>query len=105
MNTSLIHAGSIVTMTWPRLLAIFALALLWVMPVAAQPDDLWVKSGPDGQPQLQLYFFWTTACPNCEEGRPLFGAFPATRPWVALHSMELNGHPEYARQYQTMAAL
>jgi len=86
------------------LLAMLALALLWIMPVAAQSDDLWVKPGPDGQPQLQLYFYWTTACPHCQEARPFVEAIPATRPWVALRSMELNGHPEYARQYQTMAA-
>ncbi|MDP2878035.1 MAG: hypothetical protein Q8N74_00705, partial [Sulfuricella sp.] len=91
-------------LTWLRLLAIFALALLWVMPVAAQSSDLWVKPGPDGQPQLQLYFYWTTACPHCQEARSFVEAIPATRPWVALHSLELNGHPEYARQYQTMAA-
>jgi hypothetical protein len=91
-------------MTWPRLLAMLALTLLWLMPVAAQSDDLWVKSGPDGQPQLQLYFYWTTTCPHCQEARPFVEALPASRPWVALHSMALNGHPEYARQYQTMAA-
>ncbi|MDP3482853.1 MAG: hypothetical protein Q8S05_06035 [Sulfuricella sp.] len=91
-------------MTWLRLLAVIALTLLWMMPVAAQSDDLWVKPGPDGQPQLQLYFYWTTACPHCQEARPFVEALPATRPWVALHSMELTRNPEYARQYQTMAA-
>lgn len=104
MKTSLIHAGPKAPLTWPRLLAILALALLWMMPFAAQSDDLWVKPGPDGQPQLQLYFFWTTACPHCQEARPFVEAIPATRPWVALHSMVLNGYPEHARQYQTMAA-
>ncbi|GAO35398.1 membrane protein [Sulfuricella sp. T08] len=90
--------------TWLRLLAMFALASLWIMPVAAQSDDLWVKAGPDGQSQLQLYFYWATYCPHCQEARPFVEAIPASRPWVALHSMELTGHPEYARQYQTMAA-
>ncbi|PIY01048.1 MAG: hypothetical protein COZ23_05175, partial [Hydrogenophilales bacterium CG_4_10_14_3_um_filter_58_23] len=92
------------TLAWPRLLALFALALLWVMPVAAQSDDLWVQPGPDGQPQLQLYFYWTNTCPHCQAARPFVEAIPATRPWVALHSLELNGHPGHARQYQTMAA-
>lgn len=104
MKTSFILADSKVTLAWPRLLAMLALALLWMMPVAAQSDDLWVKPGPDGQPQLQLYYFWTTTCPHCQEARPFVEAIPAIRPWVALHSMELNGHPEHARQYQTMAA-
>jgi len=93
-----------VTLAWPRLLALFVLALLWVMPVAAQSDDLWVQPGPDGQPQLQLYFYWTNTCPHCQAARPFVEAIPATRPWVALHSLELNGHPGHARQYQTMAA-
>jgi hypothetical protein len=93
-----------VTMTWSRLLAMFVLALLWLMPAAAQSDDLWVKPGPDGQPQLQLYFYWATTCPHCQEARPFVEAIPSTRPWVALHSLELTGHPEHARQYQTMAA-
>jgi hypothetical protein len=104
MKSPIIHVGSKSPLTWLRLLAIFALALLWMMPVAAQSDDLWVKPGPDGQPQLQLYFFWTTACPHCQEARPFVEALPATRPWAALHSLELNGHPEHVRQYQTMAA-
>jgi len=104
MKTSISQAGSKVTTPWPRLLALFALALLWVAPVAAQPDDLWVKPGPDGQPQLQLYFYWTATCPHCQEARPFVEAIPATRPWVALHSRELTGHPENIRQYQTMAA-
>lgn len=104
MKTSFILADSKVTLAWPRLLAMLALALLWMMPVAAQSDDLWVKPGPDGQPQLQVYYFWTTTCPHCQEARPFVEAIPATRPWVALHSMELNGYPEHARQYQTMAA-
>lgn len=104
MKTSLIHAGSKVPLAWPRLLALFALALLWVVPVAAQSDDLWVKPGPDGQPQLQLYFYWTNTCPHCQVARPFVEAIPTTRPWVALHSLELTGHPENVRQYQTMAA-
>jgi hypothetical protein len=91
------------TITWLRLLALLALALLWVLPVAAQSDDLWVRPGPDGQPQLQLYFYWTATCPHCREARPFVEAIPAARPWVALHSLELTGRPEHARQYQEMA--
>lgn len=91
-------------MTWLRLPVLLALALLWVMPVAAQSGDLWVKPGPDGQPQLQLYFYWTQTCPHCKEARPFVEAIPATRPWVALHSLELTRHPEHARQYEEMAA-
>ena len=77
-----------------------ALVLLWMMPFAAQSDDLWVKPGPDGQPHVQLYFFWSPTCPHCLEARPFVEAIPAARPWVTLHSLELTRHPEHARQYQ-----
>jgi len=86
-----------------RLLAMFALALLWTMPVAAQPDDTWVKRTPDRPPEVQLYFFWSLTCPHCLEARPFVEAIPAARPWVALHSLELTRHPEHARQYAQMA--
>ena len=87
-----------------RLRAMIVLLLLWTAPFAARSDELWVKSGPEGQPQVQLYFFWSLTCPHCLEARPFVEAIPAARPWVTLHSLELTHHPEHARQYQEMAA-
>lgn len=98
------HVGSKLTAKWSRLLAMLIMALLWVMPVAAQPEDVWVKYQPDGQPQVQLYFYWSATCPHCLEARPFVEATPATRPWVMLHSLELTRYPEHARQYEKMAA-
>ena len=103
MKPSFINAASRMKQTGLRLLALFALALFWAAPVAAQSDDLWVQPGPDGQPQVQLYFYWTSTCPHCQAARPFVEAIPATRPWVALHSLELTRHPENVRRYQAMA--
>jgi hypothetical protein len=104
MKIFFIRVGSKVAASWPRLLVVFALAALWMMPVAAQPDEIWMKRKPDGQPQMQLYFFWSATCPHCLEARPFVEAIPAARPWVTLHSLELTHHSEHARQYEKMAA-
>lgn len=87
-------------MHWLRLLS---LILLGIVPFAAQSEELWVKVGAQGKPDVQLYFFWSTTCPHCQEARPFIESIPATRPWVALHSLELTRHPEHVRQYQEMA--
>ncbi|MDP2784024.1 MAG: hypothetical protein Q8O38_05455, partial [Sulfurimicrobium sp.] len=87
-----------------RLLVMIVMLLLWTAPFAAQSDELWVKSSPEGQPQVQLYFYWSLTCLHCLEARPFVEAIPAARPWVTLHSLELTRHPEHARQYQKMVA-
>ncbi|MFH1496062.1 MAG: hypothetical protein ABIG70_14860 [Pseudomonadota bacterium] len=81
-----------------------ALLLFWMLSFPAQSDELWVKSGPDGRMHVQLYFFWSLACPHCLEARPFVEAIPAGRPWVSLHDLELTRHPEHARKYREMAA-
>ncbi|MDP2963475.1 MAG: hypothetical protein Q8N54_12010 [Sulfurimicrobium sp.] len=81
-----------------------ALFLLWMLPLQAQSDGLWVKPGPDGRMHVQLYFFWSLTCPHCLEARPFVESIPTERPWVTLHSLELTRHPEHARMYQEMAA-
>ncbi|MDO9191032.1 MAG: thioredoxin family protein, partial [Sulfurimicrobium sp.] len=87
-----------------RLLSMAALFLLWMLPLQAQSDGLWVKPGPDGRMHVQLYFFWSLTCPHCLEARPFVESIPTERPWVTLHSLELTRHPEHARMYQEMAA-
>lgn len=87
-----------------RLLAVVAALLAWSAPGVAQPADPWVQPGPDGRLHVQLYFFWSATCPHCQEARPFVEAVPAQRPWVTLHSLLLNGHPEHVRQYREMAA-
>ncbi|MEN6584522.1 MAG: hypothetical protein ABFE02_00535 [Sulfuricella sp.] len=105
MRTAIIHVVTKqTTRAWPRLLAMIAMVLLWMLPSAAQSDGLWVTPGPDGRMHVQLYFYWSATCPHCLEARPFIEAIPAARPWVTLHSLELTRHPEHARQYQAMAA-
>ena len=70
---------------------------------AGHADDIWLKPGANGQPEVQLYFFWSLTCPHCTEAHPYIEALPEARPWVKLHSLELSRHPENVRQYQSMA--
>ncbi len=84
-------------------LLFFAACLLALFPGAGRADDAWIKTGADGRPEVQLYFFWSLTCPHCTEARPYIEALPEARPWVKLHSQELSRQPENVRQYQAMA--
>lgn len=86
-----------------RLLFFAAACLLALLPAAGRADDAWLKPGANGQPEVQLYFFWSITCPHCTEAHPYIEAIPEARPWVKLHALELSHHPENARQYQAMA--
>jgi len=70
---------------------------------AGRADDIWFKQGTNGQPEVQLYFFWSLTCPHCTEAHPYIEAIPRARPWVKLHALELTRHPENVLQYQDTA--
>ncbi len=73
--------------------------------LCARADDLWVRTGADGQPEVQLYFFWALTCPHCTAAHPHVEAIAQTRPWVRLHALELTRHPENVSRYQHLAGL
>jgi hypothetical protein len=79
------------------------LLLLMLLAPGARADAPWIEPGADGQPVVQMYFFWSLACPHCLEARPFIEAIPASRPWVKLHSLEITRHPENARLYVALA--
>ena len=83
------------------LLLVFLLCLL--PPALVRAEEPWVTTGPDGQPEVHLYFFWALTCPHCIQAHPAIAAIPQARPWVRLHALELTRHPENARLYQAMA--
>jgi len=86
-----------------KLVILLVLGVLALFARISHADDLWITSGPDGQPEIQLYFFWSLSCPHCTEAHPYIQAIPQTRPWVKLHALELTRHPENVRLYQTLA--
>ncbi|MDO8786900.1 MAG: hypothetical protein Q7J42_02350 [Sulfuritalea sp.] len=86
-----------------RLSAFLALVLLLLVSVAARADDPWLRRGADGQPEVQLYFFWSLRCPHCTAAHPYIEAIPQARPWVRLHALELSRQPENVQRYEAMA--
>ena len=86
-----------------KLVILLVLGVLALFARISHADDLWITPGPDGQPEIQLYFFWSLSCPHCTEAHPYIQAIPQTRPWVKLHALELTRHPENVRLYQTLA--
>lgn len=80
-----------------------ALAILLSPLARAAANDPWLRSGADGRPEVQLYFFWSLSCPHCTAAHPHVKAIPQARPWVRLHALELSRHPEHVQQYETMA--
>lgn len=88
-----------------RVMEGIALCLLLLGSLLARADDLWVRTGADGQPEVQLYFFWALTCPHCTAAHPYVVAIPQARPWVRLHALELTRHPENVARYRHMAGL
>lgn len=82
-------------------------AFLW-MPAPAQAQSstdgfVWFERGPDGEPQVHLYYFWSLTCPHCKEAHPFVTALPEQYPWLVLHDMELTMSSANAMQYDAMA--
>jgi hypothetical protein len=73
--------------------------------VSAQTSDPWVAIGPDGEPRIHLYFFWSTTCPHCAAAHPHIAAIPNERPWVVLHELELTRDAENVRRFEALARL
>ena len=86
-----------------RLSALVALGLLLFASSAVRAEDPWLRSGADGQPEVQLYFFWSLTCPHCTAAHPYVDAIPLGRPWVKLHALELSRHQENVQRYRAMA--
>ena len=83
-----------------RLLLVLAAFLL---AGTAQAEEPWVAPGPDGAPQIQLYFFWSLTCPHCTAAHPHIEAIPAQRPWVRLHTLEVSREGDNLRRYSALS--
>ncbi|MFA5371784.1 MAG: hypothetical protein WC053_04825 [Sideroxydans sp.] len=86
-----------------KFLTLFAACLIVLFPLASHADEPWITPGANGQPEVQLYFFWSLTCPHCTEAHPYIAAISQARPWVKLHAPELSRSAENTRLYQSMA--
>jgi len=85
-----------------RVWQLLVCAVLLAPLTPAWADDPWLRSGADGKPEVQLYFFWALGCPHCTAAHPHVEAIPQGRPWVRLHALELSRQPENVRRYEAM---
>lgn len=84
------------------------LLLLWGLFLCldtARAEPPWTSVDAEGQPVIELYFFWSAKCPHCLDARPHVLAMPEHMPWLKLHDLELSQHPENIRTYLVMADL
>jgi hypothetical protein len=83
---------------------VVALAAMMMTISTAGADDAWVRPDADGQPQVQLYFFWSLTCPHCTAAHPHVSALPRRRPWLNLHELEVSGNVDNARRFAAVVA-
>ncbi len=79
------------------------LLVLLLLAGTARADEPWVAPGPDGAPQIQLYFFWSLTCPHCTAAHPHIEAIPGQRPWVRLRALELSREADNLRRYSVLS--
>jgi hypothetical protein len=84
--------------------SLLAAALLGPDSVAAGAPNDWVTRDVQGQPSVQLWFFWSRQCPHCLDARSWLLERAEDTNWLRLHDLELTQHPEHARLYRDMAA-
>jgi hypothetical protein len=80
------------------------LVLLLLAVASAHAEDRWVRPGPDGQPQIHLYFFWSLSCPHCMAAHPHIATLAGERSWLVLHALEVSRDAENARRFEAIVA-
>ena len=86
-----------------RLLFALTCLLLAACPATSQEAFPWMVVGRDGQPRVQLYFFWSQRCPHCLQALPFVDVL-AQMPGIQVHSHELTGSRANVALYIDMAA-
>ncbi len=79
------------------------LVLLCAVFGARAEDDPWTVPDATGQPQIQLYFFWSLTCPHCPAAHSHVVAIPEQRPWVRVHELELSRSDANVARYAALA--
>ena len=53
---------------------------------------------------VELWFFWSSNCPHCMTAHPTIDALDRELPWLKVHSLRLDGHPDNVAVYRARAA-
>lgn len=86
-----------------RLLKILLIGLLFFSAPLTAAETPWLTTA-DGETQVHLYFFWSPACPHCQEARPAIEQMARENPWLVLHSADIVNQREQLQRYREMAA-
>lgn len=73
-------------------------------PASGPTQATWYQVSADGQPSINLYFFWSRKCPHCLRALPFVEELAREHPWIVLHSLEVSRSAENIARYQTMAS-
>ena len=87
----------------PKVLSMCRLLIAILLSLAAfgaHAGDAWVTSGADGQPEIQLYLFWSLTCPHCTAAHPHVVAMTEERSWLKLHELEVSRNVDNARKFE-----
>ncbi len=91
---------------WFRLAGLlYALFLLIPSIVFASSGNThsWYELDKNAQPLIHLYFFWSDTCPHCLRAQPDIAELDKTYPWLIVHSLELNRHPDNVKTFIELA--
>jgi len=67
------------------------------------PASSWFEFDQQGEPIIQLYFFWSEKCGHCLQALPFLTELAEENNEIVLHSFQLIGQQENIRRYQIMA--
>lgn len=63
----------------------------------------WGGVGPDGNPTVNLYFFWSRNCDHCRKALPFVETLSQQYPWLILQSREVSHDRSNAELYVSLA--
>lgn len=90
------------------ILGLFLLAAAFGVAMPAQAQDVeenpWYRTGPDGEVEVSLHFFWSETCPYCAEGQRFLEFMGAERPWLVIESYEVTTSPANRQLFADFAA-
>jgi len=90
-----------------KLLLILVCVITCFQPVSASqqavPDTHWFERDQQGNPVIQLYFFWSEKCGHCLQAQPFVKDMAEESDDIKLHAFQLIGEQENILRYQKMA--
>jgi uncharacterized membrane protein len=60
-------------------------------PTPAPSTSPWYRVDARGDVLVDLYFGWLSTCPHCARARPFVERLAVEKPWLVVHSLQLDG--------------